>query len=107
MTKTVRDLQDILFTEIDNIINSSSKNEGDFRRATARNSAVNETARTIIQAGDLVLRATVEASTASRTNRELDSGVVYKLTGISDENTKARIEVSTGKQDQAELGTGS
>ena len=107
MTKTVRDLQDILFAEIDNIINSADKSEVDFRRATMRNAAVNETAHTILKAGDLVLRATVEASTASRTNRELDSGVVYKLTGISDENTKARIGVSTGKQDQAELGTGS
>ena len=100
MTKTVRDLQDILFTEIDNIIDSSSKNEGDFRRATARNSAVNETARTIIQAGDLVLRATVEASVASRTGHELDVGVVHKLTGISDENTKARNEVSTRQQNK-------
>lgn len=101
MAKTVRDLQDILFNEIDNIIASSGKNEGDFRRAVSRNSAVNETARTIIQAGDLVLRATVEASTASRTNRELDGGVVYKLTGISNENTAERIAISTGTQDKA------
>lgn len=100
MAKTVRDLQDILFAEIDNIINSADKSEVDFRRATMRNAAVNETARTILKAGDLVLRATVEVSTASRTGRELDVGVVHKLTGISDENTKARIEVSTRQQNK-------
>lgn len=100
MAKTVRDLQDILFAEIDNIINSADKSEVDFRRATMRNAAVNETARTILKAGDLVLRATVEASTASRTGHELDVGVVHKLTGISDENTKARIEVPTRQQDK-------
>ena len=95
MAKTVRDLQDILFAEIDNIINSAGGSEVDFRRATVRNAAVNETARTILKAGDLVLRATVEASVASRTGHELDDGVIHKLTGISDENTKARNEVST------------
>lgn len=100
MAKTVRDLQDILFAEIDNIINSADKSEVDFRRATMRNAAVNETARTILKAGDLVLRATVEASTASRTGYELDGGVIHKLTGISDENTKARIEVPTRQQDK-------
>lgn len=100
MAKTVRDLQDILFAEIDNIINSADKSEVDFRRATMRNAAVNETARTILKAGDLVLRATVEASTASRTGQELDVGVIHKLTGISDENTKARVEVSTRQQNK-------
>ena len=100
MAKTVRDLQDILFAEIDNIIDSADKSEVDFRRATMRNAAVNETARTILKAGDLVLRATVEASTASRTGHELDGGVIHKLTGISDENTKARIEVPTRQQDK-------
>ena len=100
MAKTVRDLQDILFAEIDNIINSADKSEADFRRATMRNAAVNETARTILKAGDLVLRATVEASTASRTGHELDVGVVHKLTGISDENTKARNEVPTRQQNK-------
>lgn len=100
MANTVRDLQDILFAEIDNIINSADKSEVDFRRATMRNAAVNETARTILKAGDLVLRATVEASTASRTGHELDGGVIHKLTGISDENTKARIEVPTRQQDK-------
>ena len=100
MAKTVRDLQDILFAEIDNIINSADKSEVDFRRATMRNAAVNETARTILKAGDLVLRATVEASTASRTGHELDVGVVHKLTGISDENTKARNEVPTRQQNK-------
>ena len=100
MAKTVRDLQDILFAEIDNIINSADKSEVDFRRATMRNAAVNETARTILKAGDLVLRATVEASTASRTGHELDAGVIHKLTGVSDENTKSRIEVSTRQQDK-------
>ena len=100
MAKTVRDLQDILFAEIDNIINSADKSEVDFRRATMRNAAVNETARTILKAGDLVLRATVEASVASRTGQELDVGVIHKLTGISDENTKARIEVSTRQQNK-------
>lgn len=100
MANTVRDLQDILFAEIDNIINSADKSEVDFRRATMRNAAVNETARTILKAGDLVLRATVEASTASRTGQELDVGVIHKLTGISDENTKARVEVSTRQQNK-------
>lgn len=100
MANTVCDLQDILFAEIDNIINSADKSEVDFRRATMRNAAVNETARTILKAGDLVLRATVEASTASRTGHELDDGVIHKLTGISDENTKARIEVPTRQQDK-------
>ena len=100
MANTVRDLQDILFAEIDNIINSADKSEVDFRRATMRNAAVNETARTILKAGDLVLRATVEASVASRTGHELDDGVIHKLTGISDENTKARIEVPTRQQDK-------
>lgn len=100
MAKTVRDLQDILFAEIDNIINSADKSEVDFRRATMRNAAVNETARTILKAGDLVLRATVEASTASRTGHELDDGVIHKLTGISDENTKARNAVSTRQQNK-------
>lgn len=100
MAKTVRDLQDILFAEIDNIINSADKSEVDFRRATVRNAAVNETARTILKAGDLVLRATVEASTASRTGQELDVGVIHKLTGISDENTKVRIEVPTRQQNK-------
>lgn len=100
MAKTVRDLQDILFAEIDNIINSADKSEVDFRRATMRNAAVNETARTILKAGDLVLRATVEASVASRTGHELDDGVIHKLTGISDENTKARNAVSTRQQNK-------
>ena len=100
MAKTVRDLQDILFAEIDNIISSADKSEGEFRRAALRNSAVNETARTILKAGDLVLRATVEASTASRTGHELDAGVIHKLTGVSDENTKSRIEVSTRQQNK-------
>lgn len=100
MANTVRDLQDILFAEIDNIINSADRSEGEFRRASLRSSAVNETARTILKAGDLVLRATVEASVASRTGHELDVGVVHKLTGISDENAKARIEVSTRQQNK-------
>lgn len=101
MANNMRDLQDILFAEIDNIKQASQGSSTAFSIATRRASAVNETARTIISAGDLVLQATVQASMARKGGHALDGSVIQKLTGISDENAERSIGVSSSQQDKA------
>ena len=101
MANNMRDLQDLLFAEIENIKQASTGNSSQFSIATRRASAVNETARTIISAGDLVLQATVQASIARKSGHALDGTVIGKLTGISDENAERSIGVSSSQQDKA------
>ena len=101
MANNMRDLQDLLFAEIENIKQASTGNSSQFSIATRRASAVNETARTIISAGDLVLQATVQASIARKGGHALDGKVIGKLTGISDENAERSIGVSSSQQDKA------
>lgn len=101
MANNMRDLQDLLFAEIENIKQASQGSSSQFSIATRRASAVNETARTIISAGDLVLQATVQASIANKNGHALDGAVIGKLTGISNENAERSIGVSSSQQDKA------
>lgn len=102
MANTIVDLQAVLFAEIENIKQASLEVQANphstsFNTATRRAVAINETARTIISAGALVLQATVQASTALKNGHALDGTVISQLTGTQDENTNTSIELPTGK----------
>ena len=96
MARTMADLQEILFAEIDSLasITEGRPTDAHVRQILARADAVNQTAQTIISAGDLILRSMTQASRANKLGMPLNSAVIGKLTGVSNEDTNASLQIS-------------
>lgn len=84
MANSILDLQEVLFKEIDTIIKAhETGDEVIIRRSMQRNHAINETAGTILQAGELMLKGLVEASQLNLTSGGGQD--IKRLVGYNDE----------------------